>query len=648
MRNRSPRAAGFYMTKRLQYRRVFMLGLILAAAFAGLGYRLVDLQVLRHEELSAQADQNTHREFLLEPRRGDILDRSENILATSILVKTVCGDPTLIGNHQAEIARALAPLLQMDETDLFQHLLPRSRLGGKGESVTNQFVRLKTKVPVETWQKIQTAMLNLSFGIDETKLPRTEQAFYRILRQKAVFARDDQMRVYPNQSLAAHVLGFTQTEERELDGIPVSDICGRDGIELTLDSKLSGVRGWRMTGTDHRGREMVAWREQDVEARDGLNVVLTIDSVVQHIVESELADAMAKHTPISISGIVIRPRTGEVLAMASLPTFDPNSPGRATPDERRNRVISDVVEPGSTFKIVVVSGALNDQLVRLGDIFDCEHGHFAYAGRVLHDHESFGLLSVENIITKSSNIGAAKIGLKLGQDRLYDYITGFGFGQRTALPLPGEVRGIVHPVNTWSKVTVAQIPMGQGIAVTRLQMTMALCAIANNGLLMHPMLVDHLEDQNGKIIARYSPQPIRQVISESAARSMIEALKTVVSAEGTAPKAAMEHYTVAGKTGTAQKVEGGVYVHGKYVSSFIGFFPADNPELCISIVMDEPKEGYYGGAVAGPVFKQIAERAASYLNIRPDSGEPTTLPDAVAQAGNHPAKTIPGSETKQQ
>jgi cell division protein FtsI/penicillin-binding protein 2 len=427
----------------------------------------------------------------------------------------------------------------------------------------------------------------------------------------------------------------------------VSDICGRDGIELTLDSKLSGVRGWRMTGTDHRGREMVAWREQDVEARDGLNVVLTLDSVVQHIVESELADAMAKHTPISISGIVIRPRTGEVLAMASLPTFDPNSPGRATLDERRNRVISDVVEPGSTFKIVVVSGALNDQLVRLSDIFDCEHGHFAFAGRVLHDHESFGLLSVENIITKSSNIGAAKIGLKLGGDRLYDYITGFGFGERTALPLPGEVRGIVHPVNTWSKVTVAQIPMGQGIAVTRLQMAMAMCAIANNGLLMHPMLVDHLEDQNGNIAVRYSPQPIRQVIGESAARSMIQALKTVVSPDGTAPKAAMEHYTVAGKTGTAQKVEGGVYVHGKYVSSFIGFFPADNPELCISIVMDEPKEGYYGGAVAGPVFKQIAERAASYLNIRPDIGEPA-LPDAIAQAGNHPAKTIPGSETKQQ
>lgn len=624
-----------------------MIALVLAAAFAGLGYRLLDLQVLRHDELSAQAQQNTQREFLLEPRRGDILDCRGNLLATSVVVKTVCADPSIIGNHQAEIAHVLALPLQMSENDLYQRLLPRNRQNDKGEILNNQFIRLKTKVPVETWQAIRAAMTNLSFGVEETKLPRTEQSFYRILRQKAIFARDDQMRVYPNQTLAAHVLGFAQTEEREINGVPVTDICGREGIELTLNSQLTGVRGWRVTETDHRGREMVSLREQNVEPRDGLNVVLTLDSVIQHILESELADAMEKHTPISISGIVVRPRTGEILGMATLPNFDPNSPGSATADERRNRVITDVIEPGSTFKIVVVSGALSDQLVRLGDIFDCEHGHFAFAGRVLHDHEPYGLLSVENIITHSSNIGAAKIGIKMGENRLYDYIGGFGFGERTGLPLPGEVKGIVHSVKNWSKVTVAQIPMGHGIAVTRLQMLMAMCALANNGRLMHPMVVDHLEDENGNIVARYSPQPVRQVISESAAKLMVEALKTVVSPDGTAPKAALEHYTVAGKTGTAQKVEGGVYVHGKYFSSFIGFFPADNPELCISVFMDEPKEGYYGGAVAGPVFKQIAERSASYLNIRPDIGDPTA-PETLAQTENHPTKAVPASESKQQ
>ena len=443
---------------------------------------------------------------------------------------------------------------------------------------------------------------------------------------------NDQLRTYPGQNLASHVLGFATSEERELaDKGAASEITGKDGVELFLNSKLSGVRGWRRTETDNRGRELVTLREQDVDARDGLNVVLTLDAYVQHIVEAALADAMEKHSPISISAIVARPRTGEILAMATLPDYNPNNPGAAPADARRNRVISDVVEPGSTFKIVPVSGALNDQLVNLTDVFYCEHGHFAFAGRTLHDHEPCDNLTVKGIITKSSNIGAAKIGIKLGQDRLFEYITSYGFGARTGLPLPGEVPGIVHSVKNWSKVSVAQIPMGQGIAVTRLQMMMAMCAIANNGRLMRPMLVDRLEDGSGNTVARYEPQAVRQVVSEATAKQMVEALKSVVTADGTAVKAAMTNYTVAGKTGTAQKVEGGQYVHGKYVASFIGFFPADNPELCISVVLDEPKEGYYGGLVAAPVFKQIAERAASYLNIQPDI-QPAK-PDSLAQTG---------------
>jgi cell division protein FtsI/penicillin-binding protein 2 len=254
---------------------------------------------------------------------------------------------------------------------------------------------------------------------------------------------------------------------------------------------------------------------------------------------------------------------------------------------------------------------------------------------VLHDHEPFGALSVEQIITKSSNIGAAKVGIKMGEDRLHDYISSFGFGARTGLPLPGEVIGISRPVKDWSKVSVAQIPMGQGIAVTRLQMAMAMCAIANDGVLMRPMLVKRLEDQDGNVVVRYAPQSVRRVISESAAKETTEALKTVVSSDGTAAKAALEHYTVAGKTGTAQKVENGAYVHGKYVASFIGFFPADDPELCIAIVLDDPKEGYYGGQVAGPVFKEIAERAANYLNIRPDIADPSATPNVLAQTSDN-------------
>jgi len=624
------------MAGKLQYQRVLMLAVLLLAAFTGLGYRLLDLQVLRHDELSAKAQQNTRREAYFQPRRGDILDAKGALLATSTLAKSVCADPSLLGDHQAEVARALAPLLQLDEADLARRLT-RQRVNSKGEVVTNNYVLLKQPVSPETWLQIRAAMTNLAFGLDEKKLRKTEQAFYRNLRQKAVYSVDFPLRVYPNQELAAHVLGFAQTEEREVDNHRFNDVCGRDGIELSLDSKLRGVPGWRVTERDRQGRELVSAREQDVEPRHGLNVALTIDSAVQNIVETALADAMQKHTPISISGVVVRPQTGEILAMATLPNFNPNRPGAAPADARRNRVISDVVEPGSTFKIVVVSGALNDKTVTLNDQFDCEHGHFVFAGKVLHDHEPLGVETVRGIITKSSNIGAAKIGIRMGANRLYDYISAYGFGERTSLPLPGEVRGFSHPVKDWSKVSVAQIPMGQGIAVTRLQMLMAMCAIANHGQLMRPMLVDRLEDATGNIVAKYSPQPVRQVIGEAAAKQMVEALKTVVLHGGTAEKAALQHYTVAGKTGTAQKVENGVYVHGKYVSSFIGFFPADHPEVCISIVLDEPKEGYYGGQVAAPVFAQIAERVASYLHVPSDVDVPGA-PEALAESSDHAAK----------
>ena len=236
------------------------------------------------------------------------------------------------------------------------------------------------------------------------------------------------------------------------------------------------------------------------------------------------------------------------------------------------------------------------------------------------------MLSTEGIITKSSNIGAAKIGIKLGADNLYNYAWNYGFGRRSGIPLPGEARGFLYPAKDWSKVSIAQIPMGHGVAVTRLQMLYAMAAIANDGWLMQPMIVSRLQEHNGNVVQRYVPQRVRKVVSDQASKLMIEALKTVPTKDGTAAEAALKEYVVAGKTGTAQKAENGAYVPGKYVSSFIGFFPADNPELCISVVMDEPKEGYYGGKVCGPVFHDIAERCASYLNIPPD---PTLMTNAV-------------------
>jgi cell division protein FtsI/penicillin-binding protein 2 len=627
------------MNNKLRIKRALLLLIFIGAAFTGLAYRLVDLQVLRHDELSKLADGNTHRDYWQVPRRGDILDINGNVLATSVEVKTICADPTLIGNQQPAVAHVLAPLLQTNEAAIFQKLLPRKTVSKDehGQWTTNDshYVRLAKNISDDTWQNIRNVMTAMNFGVDEKKLSRADRTFFRNLRSSAIFAETDQKRNYPNGALAGQVIGFSGVQDAKVDGRDVSQIVGRDGIELAMNTNLDGVTGWRVTETDHAQHELVAMRDQDVPARDGLDVVLTIDSVVQHIVETALADAIQKHTPKSITGIVMRPRTGEILAMVTLPNYDPNQPNTITP-ETRNRVITDVVEPGSTFKIVVVSGALNNGVIKLTDQFDCERGHFAFAGHVLHDHEPFGILSTEGIITKSSNIGAAKIGIKLGEQNLYDYAWDYGFGQRTGIPLPGEARGFLYPVKDWSKVSIAQIPMGHGVAVTRLQMILAMCAIANNGWLMRPMIVSRMQEHDGSLVQQYAPQRVRQVVTENTCREMIEALKTVVTKDGTAEGAAMKNYVVAGKTGTAQKAENGAYVPGKFISSFIGFFPADDPQICVSVVMDEPKEGYYGGKVCGPVFKDIAERCASYLNIPADQNlMATNQAPLVAENAGH-------------
>lgn len=592
--------------------RLAALALLLVAAFCGLGYRLVHLQVVQHEELLAKARDNTERAFHREPPRGEILDIRGNQLATTVPVKTICADPTLIYPCAPHVARILAPLLQTNETWLVERLQPRLlRTDEKGEPVFSKYVLLKHKVRVEDWERIQEVVSQATFGFDESQLNKKQKSYLRNLR-KSVFAEEDMMRVYPNQSLAAHVLGYVGTQE---DG---RGIKGVDGIERVFESKLTGVAGWRLTETDRYRRELVPFRAHDVAAQPGLNVVLTVDARLQQIVEHELAEAASKHTPQSVTAIVVRPKTGEILAMATLPTFDPNQPGASTQAHWRNRAISDISEPGSTFKIVVVSAGLNERITSLEERFHCENGAFVYAGRRLHDHHPYGILSVESIITKSSNIGSAKIGIRLGEEKLHSYMRGFGFGSRTGISLPGEVGGIVHAVTNWNKLSISRIPMGHEVASTPLQMVMAMSAIANGGRLMRPMIVSRLEDPQGNIVAQYQPEVTRVVVSETAARDMVQALKTVVSKEGTGATAMLDHWTVAGKTGTAQKPGPGGYQPGKYFSSFIGFLPADDPEICISVVFDEPQNGHFGGTVSGPVFKRIADQAARYLNIRPD------------------------------
>jgi cell division protein FtsI/penicillin-binding protein 2 len=644
------------MSHAIHAHRLKLIASLMLVVFLGLGARLVYLQTVREDELTRLARDNTRREILLEPRRGQILDARGELLATSQVVKTICADPSLIGNQQAPIARALAPLLGVEPADLYRRLQPgRHRqtnlvaVARGSTTLTNRitegplkYVVLKRTVPVETWQLIEQTMNKLDFGHDEKTLTRAQRKFLDRVRYSAIFPdmQDDQIRIYPQGRLAAHVLGYTSVTNSQFSGKKVRELLGAEGIERQFNDDLSGQRGWRVMEVDKFRRELVDKRTQDVTPVDGLNVVLTLDAFIQHELENALADAMRKHTPISAAGIVVRPRTGDILAMAVLPDYDPHRPGaKGTPAGAiRNRLIADRHEPGSTFKVPVISAALSAKAVRLSDNFFCENSTWFYAGRTLRDHEGYGNLTVEQIITHSSNIGAAKVALKLGVTNLWQSLLNFGFGTRTGIELPGESRGRVWPPEKWTPLSITRIAMGHELDCTPLQMVMAMCAVANGGTLMRPRLVERLQDRAGRVAATTEPREVRRVISPEAARDMVEALKTVPTKKGTAEGAALERYTVAGKTGTAQKAgtNNVGYLADKYFSSFIGFFPADNPELCIAVFLDEPKEGYYGGKVAGPVFKQIAERVASYLNLPPDRPAAETARD---QSGTRPTRT---------
>jgi cell division protein FtsI/penicillin-binding protein 2 len=617
----------------MQIRRLCFFAGCLITGFVALGYRLVDLQVAQHEWLSDEARNNTERTYVRPPKRGDIRDIRGNLLATSKIVHDVCADPEVLGTNYMAVASQLAPILEMPLAEVAEKLQPRFRVNDSGQKTPVRWVQLKKRLEPEEWDKVAAAMNDLSFGVDEKQLKLTKKAYYNRIRHRGVFDEPEEIRFYPNQRLASHVLGYLgSTEKTNSNGHVDTITTGKDGIEAFFNKPLTGVEGWRQTETDSRQRELVLFRDQDVAPRPGLTAILTLDAGVQHIVEDEIAAAAAKHDPTSISCVVVRPKTGEILAMATLPNYDPNCPGASAEEDRRNRAISDLAEPGSTFKIVVVSGALNEGVVELNDPIDCENGLFHFMGKPLHDDHPAGIITVERVIAKSSNIGAAKIGIKLGKEKLYHYVRAFGFGQETGITLPGEVRGITHPVNRWNGLSISRIPMGHEVACTPLQTAMAMAAIANRGVLMRPILVDSFVDEDGKQVAKCQPQAVRRVISEAAAEKMVTALKTVVSTNGTGTKAMLAYYTAAGKTGTAQKLINGHYVRNHHYSSFAGFFPADNPELCILVVLDDPRKGYYGSETGAPVFQRIAERAANYLAIPPEH-----LPAGTLASVNAPA-----------
>jgi cell division protein FtsI (penicillin-binding protein 3)/stage V sporulation protein D (sporulation-specific penicillin-binding protein) len=405
---------------------------------------------------------------------------------------------------------------------------------------------------------------------------------------------------------------------------------------MTMERFLRGSPGFRYTEQDRLGREIVAYRRQERAARDGAEVRLTVDLALQHIVETELEAVVKQYRPASAVALLMRPSTGEVLAVANRPLFDPNLPEKGLADGMKNRAIIDMVEPGSTFKIVTAAAALEEKTASLGTVVYCHNGSFPYGGALLRDHHAYGNLTVEDILAKSSNIGSAKLAFGLGDRRLYEYVRRFGFGERTGIDLPGEIGGMVHPPHRWSKISITRIPMGHEVAVTPLQIAAAMGVVANGGRLMMPQIVRQVVDCEGREVRSFEPVEVRRVISEKTAAEIRKALTKVVSKEGTARLAKVPGFKVAGKTGTAQKVapEGG-YAKGKYVVSFVGFMPADNPEFVGVVMVDDakaPEQANVGGLIAAPVFRAIAEKAARYLNLEP-SVEADETPGIITERG---------------
>ena len=581
------------------------------AAFGGMSYRLFHLQVVRHEELLAKVRSLHERKQYIAPVRGDILDVKMNVLAQTITVWNLSADPALTRPAAREWARILSPALQMSRADLVE------RLSRPGRNVV-----LKKRLTDET-------VTALKDQIEKTNRRPARGGQLRGMK----FEREFQ-RYYPNGVLASHVVGFTSNEWQDYGGQQVSVQKGVDGIEGFFDQELAGTVGYRLIEKNRRGEELVAFRGEDVPPRNGCRIVLTIDQTIQHIVEEELERVCEERQPGSAVAIVMRPDTGEILAMANRPAFDLNDPNKDVAT-MKNLAIADAREPGSTFKIVVVGAGLDRKMITLDDTFFCENGRFLYAGYYLHDHKAFGNQTVWQIIAHSVNIGAAKIALKLGEQTFYQYICKFGFGKTTSVQLPGEARGLVHPPKSYSKISQTRIAMGHEITATPLQTILAMSTVANGGNLMKPTIVKRILNEENETIKEFAPETRRRVLRRAAAAQLTEALVKVVGPDGTAEKASLPGWTVAGKTGTAQKLENGKYLNNKYYSSFVGFFPAERPQLCILVGLDDIND--YGGQAAAPVFRQIGLRSAAYLDLlAPPGGPGKEGPFAVAGTDEGP------------
>lgn len=546
--------------------------------FSLFSFRLIYLQMVKHDEYAGLAAEKHVIKQPIFAERGTILDANNEVLAHNVPVETVVADASRLADVDATVDLVSKELQ-----------LPRGEVSEKLHS-DRRYMVLKREVAKVTADSLRQQL--------------------RAKNLRGIYFEQDATRVYPNGVMLCHVIGFTDFEHK-----------GIQGVEGSLDEYLHGQDGYRYIEHNRAGQEIVLYRGQERAPRNGYQVHLTIDLNLQNIVENEIDAAMHQYSPKKATIILMRPQTGEILAMANRPAFDLNKRSEAKPEQMKNRAICDMMEPGSTFKIVAAAAAINEHKFGLDSYIFCENGMWNYGGTPLHDHAAFGDLSVKDILVKSSNIGAAKMAVNLGDQKFYEYIRRFGFGDRTGVELPGEIPGLIRSPQSWSKISITHIPMGHEIGVTPLQMATAMCAIANGGKLMTPRIVKSITTADGKTVSTLKPIVLRQVISPQTANQIGTALRGVVSDRGTAAAAAVPGFTIAGKTGTAQKVgPHGGYEKGKEVVSFCGYLPADHPEFVGLVVLDDAQtkpEQNYGGQVAGPIFSHIAEKAARYLDLEP-------------------------------
>ena len=564
--------------------RATAVAVALLAVWVTLAVRLGYLHLGANEPLQNRIrSMRTVKEDIL-VGRGRILDRNDRLLALDLPVKNVIVDPlTVLSNRQAKAVSAhLARVLGLPPAQVLDRV---NRPGRRYEPVA-RLVREEEAAKVE-----------------RLKLP-------------GVFFESLTTRYYPHGESGCHVLGFSNKE-----GV------GSAGIEQRWDPYLKGRPGLRQSEQDGQRREIYTHRSLEIAPQEGADIFLTLDQNIQYFVEKALDAAMTNFNAKAAWAIVEEVRTGAILAMASRPGYDLNEFNKADAQTRLNRAVGENYEPGSVFKVGVIAAALNEGLISTNDPFDCENGMWFYAGRPLRDFHPYGILDVTGILRKSSNIGAAKIAVMLGPERLHRYLTAYGLGRPTGLEVPGEEAGILNPVQKWAKVDITRIAMGHSVAVTALQMLNVLCCIGNDGFLMKNHLVRKVVDKNGVVLQETKPEAVARPLTERTAAQMLRMLAEVTREGGTGTRAAIKGYHVAGKTGTAEKIKDGHYVKDENISSFMGLVPAERPEVGIIVVLDTPvcpvTKLRTGGITAGPVFARIADPVAHYLDIRPLPEEDT-------------------------